>query len=185
MSICRAHKRTQPKYSHSASSALRVPTAPQTHESLCCSEAVDIQDDEHLQRCCGTAGWRQLADSWKRLIFNQVQCQLCVSVCVWLYGCVCIQLLRFGSRLLYLFTRHNKFLLASILRFKSAAVISHHIHSFTSSQIRVSDPDFCAWLVRTLEVYVYVRVHSVLEKSLKMLEFGIKNSRYLKVLENR
>jgi len=24
-------------------------------ESLCCSEAVDIQDDECLQRCCGTA----------------------------------------------------------------------------------------------------------------------------------
>ena len=29
------------------------------------------------------------------------------------------------------------------------------------------------------------RVHSVLEKSLKMLEFGIKTSRPLKVLENR
>ena len=38
-----------------ASNALRVPTAPQTHESLCCSEAVDIQDEERLQRCCGTA----------------------------------------------------------------------------------------------------------------------------------
>ena len=37
---------------------------------------VDIQDDERLQRCCGTASWRQLADSWKRLIFNQVQCHL-------------------------------------------------------------------------------------------------------------
>ena len=83
MSICRAHKRTQPKYSRNASNVLylhdlffmcsilmsivcmsccfgvinnnnnnnnnnqlRVPTAPQTHESLCCSEAVDIQDDE-------------------------------------------------------------------------------------------------------------------------------------------
>ena len=76
MSICRAHNRTQPKYSRNASNALRVPTAPQTHESLCCSEAVDIQDDERLQRCCGTASWRQLADSWKRLIFNQVQCHL-------------------------------------------------------------------------------------------------------------
>ena len=73
MSICRAHKRTQPKYN---SNALRVPTAPQTHESLCCSEAVDIRDDERLQRCCGTASWRQLADGWKRLIFNQVQCHL-------------------------------------------------------------------------------------------------------------
>jgi len=29
------------------------------------------------------------------------------------------------------------------------------------------------------------RVHSVLEKSLKMLKFGIKTSRPLKVLENR
>jgi len=29
------------------------------------------------------------------------------------------------------------------------------------------------------------RVYSVLEKSLKMLEFGIKTSRPLKVLENR
>ena len=29
------------------------------------------------------------------------------------------------------------------------------------------------------------RVHSMLEKSLKMLEFGIKTSRPLKVLENR
>ena len=45
----------QPKYSRNASNALRVPTAPQTHESLCCSEAVDIQDDERLQRCSGTA----------------------------------------------------------------------------------------------------------------------------------
>jgi len=44
-----------------------VSTAPQTHESLCCSEAVNIQDDERLQRCCGTASWWQLADSWKRL----------------------------------------------------------------------------------------------------------------------
>ena len=76
MSICRAHKCTQPKYSHNASKALRVPTVPQTHESLCCSEAVDIQNDERLQRCCGTASWRQLADSWKCLIFNQVQCHL-------------------------------------------------------------------------------------------------------------
>ena len=127
--------------------------------------------------------WLIAGNVWSSIKFNVSCVYLCV--CVWLYGCVCIQLLRFGSRLLYLFTRHNKFLLASILRFKSAAVISHHIHSFTSSQIRVSDPDFCAWLVRTLEVYVYVRVHSVLEKSLKMLEFGIKTSRYLKVLENR
>ena len=39
--------------SRRASNALRVPTAPQTRESLCCSEAVDIQDDERLQRCCG------------------------------------------------------------------------------------------------------------------------------------
>ena len=76
MSICRAHKRTPPKYSRNASNALRVPTAPQTHESLCCSGAVDIQDDTRLQRCCGTASWLQLADSWKRLIFNQVQCHL-------------------------------------------------------------------------------------------------------------
>jgi len=30
-----------------------------------------------------------------------------------------------------------------------------------------------------------LRVHSMLEKSLKMLEFGIKTSRPLKVLENR
>jgi len=30
-----------------------------------------------------------------------------------------------------------------------------------------------------------VRVHSVIEKSLKMLEFGIKTSRPLKVLEKR
>jgi len=30
----------------------------------------------------------------------------------------------------------------------------------------------------------YSRVHSVLEKSLKMLEFGKKTSRPLKVLEN-
>jgi len=60
MSICRAHKRTQPKYSRNASNVLRVPTAPQTHESLCCSEAVDIQDDERLQRC-----WERPADdSW-------------------------------------------------------------------------------------------------------------------------
>jgi len=29
------------------------------------------------------------------------------------------------------------------------------------------------------------RIHSMLEKSLKMLEFGIKTSRPLKVLENR
>jgi len=29
------------------------------------------------------------------------------------------------------------------------------------------------------------RVHSVLDKSLKMLDFGIKTSRPLKVLENR
>ena len=29
-----------------------------------------------------------------------------------------------------------------------------------------------------------VRVHSVLEKSLKMLEFGIKTSRHLTVFEN-
>jgi len=63
----------QPKYSHNASNMLRVPTTPQTHESLCCSEAVDI---ERLQRCCGTASWRQLADSWKCLIFNLVQCHL-------------------------------------------------------------------------------------------------------------
>ena len=55
MSICRAHKRTQPKYSRNASNAVRAPTAPQTHESLCCSEVVDIQDDERLQRCCETA----------------------------------------------------------------------------------------------------------------------------------
>ena len=55
MSICRAHKRTQPKHSRNASNAVRAPTAPQTHESLCCSEVVDIQDDERLQRCCGTA----------------------------------------------------------------------------------------------------------------------------------
>jgi len=34
----------------------------------------------------------------------------------------------------------------------------------------------------TLAAY---RVHSVLEISLKMLEFGIKTSRPLKVLENR
>ena len=73
MSICRAHKRTQPKYSCNASNALRVPTAPQTHESLCCSEAVDIRDDERLQRCCGTASWRQLADSWKRLLLSVVK----------------------------------------------------------------------------------------------------------------
>jgi len=33
--------------------------------------------------------------------------------------------------------------------------------------------------------FVVNRVHSVLEKSLKMLEFGIKTSRPLKVLENR
>ena len=84
MSICRAHKRTQPKYNCNASNALRVPTAPQTHESLCCSEAVDIQDDERLQRCCGTASWRQLAESWKRLIFNQVQCHLWKRLTVWL-----------------------------------------------------------------------------------------------------
>jgi len=32
---------------------------------------------------------------------------------------------------------------------------------------------------------VKARVHSVLQKSLKMLEFGIKTSRPLKVLENR
>jgi len=36
-----------------------------------------------------------------------------------------------------------------------------------------------------VESSVKVRVHSVLEKSLKMLEFGIKTSRPLKVLENR
>jgi len=50
----------QPKYSRNASNALRVPTAPQTHESLCCSEAVDIQDDERLQR----AVERPADDSW-------------------------------------------------------------------------------------------------------------------------
>jgi len=32
---------------------------------------------------------------------------------------------------------------------------------------------------------VKARVHTVLQKSLKMLEFGIKTSRPLKVLENR
>jgi len=69
----------QPKYSRNASNALRVPTAPQTHESLCCSEAVDIQNDERLQRCCGMASWRQLADSWKRLIFN-VTCEKRLTV---------------------------------------------------------------------------------------------------------
>jgi len=36
-----------------------------------------------------------------------------------------------------------------------------------------------------VESSVKVRVHSVLEKPLKMLEFGIKTSRPLKVLENR
>ena len=71
-----AHKRMQPKYSRNASNTLPVPTTPQTHESLCCSEAVDMQDDERLQRCCGTASWRQMADSWKCLIFNLVQCHL-------------------------------------------------------------------------------------------------------------
>jgi len=30
-----------------------------------------------------------------------------------------------------------------------------------------------------------LRIHRMLEKSLKMLEFGIKTSRPLKVLENR
>jgi len=34
-------------------------------------------------------------------------------------------------------------------------------------------------------MYILFRVHSMLEKSLKMLEFGIKTSRPLKVLENR
>jgi len=38
-----------------------------------------------------------------------------------------------------------------------------------------------------IDLYVCsrVRVHSMHEKSLKMLEFGIKTSRPLKVLENR
>jgi len=36
-----------------------------------------------------------------------------------------------------------------------------------------------------LSLEINVRVHSVLEKSLKMLEFGIKTSRPLKVFENR
>jgi len=36
-----------------------------------------------------------------------------------------------------------------------------------------------------LVLIVAFRVHSVLEKSSKMLEFGIKTSRPLKVLENR
>jgi len=35
------------------------------------------------------------------------------------------------------------------------------------------------------ELRATIRVHSVLEKSLKMLEFRKKNSRPLKVLENR
>jgi len=35
------------------------------------------------------------------------------------------------------------------------------------------------------EQHLIIRVHSVLEKFLKMLEFGIKTSRPLKVLENR
>jgi len=40
-------------------------------------------------------------------------------------------------------------------------------------------------MVICLELGADFRVHSVLEKSLKMLEFGIKTSRPLKVLENR
>jgi len=36
-----------------------------------------------------------------------------------------------------------------------------------------------------LIVPIIIRVRSVLEKSLKMLEFGIKTSRPLEVLENR
>jgi len=36
---------------------------------------------------------------------------------------VCVQLLRSGSKLLYLLTQSKKFLLASVLRFKSAQVI--------------------------------------------------------------
>jgi len=36
-----------------------------------------------------------------------------------------------------------------------------------------------------METVHYIRVHSVLEKSLKNLEFGVKTSRPLKVLENR
>jgi len=39
--------------------------------------------------------------------------------------------------------------------------------------------------LRLLVADLLVRVHSVLEKSLKVLEFGIKTSRPLKVLENR
>jgi len=36
-----------------------------------------------------------------------------------------------------------------------------------------------------IHYYSHCRVHRVLEKSLKVLEFGEKNSRPLKVLENR
>jgi len=39
--------------------------------------------------------------------------------------------------------------------------------------------------IAELLVHLFFRVHRVLEKSLKVLEFREKNSRPLKVLENR
>jgi len=56
------------------------------------------------------------------------------------------------------------------------------LHNFEIQKCDVNYICICCGIVKIGRV---IRVHSVLEKSLKMLEFGIKTSGPLKVLENR